>query len=123
MMLFLSPLGWLYYFPILLLAGWCFVQTGGYAQRGPARLFLLGWLCSAVPQFLATTSQGLGNIILTRGIDADIKVENGQLVTYYANERTWLILPEIYLVALVFIMIAVCWLSYKEKAKSTVSGM
>jgi hypothetical protein len=123
MMLFLSPLGWLYYFPILLLAGWCFVQTGGYAQRGPALLFLLGWLCSAVPQFLATTSQGLGNIILTRGIDADIKVENGQLVTYYANERTWLVLPEIYMLALVFIMIAVCWLSYKEKAKSTVSGM
>lgn len=124
MMLFLSPLGWLYYFPVLLLSGYCFATLGGYQQRGPAVVFSLGFVCTMVPQYLATNVEKLQDSLATRGILPDVKVENGQLVTYFTDERTWLVLPELYTLALVLLMVGMVWWAYYAgRARSTVNGI
>ncbi len=96
LMLFLSPFGWIYYFPVLLLSAAILLRQG--ASRGGVALALI---LGGLPQLLAQGGESLpalshasyyGNI-LARGAD-------GQLVMHHDGAWHWFVFGEPYTLAL-----------------------
>lgn len=106
LLLLLTPLGWLYYFPLLFLSAvilWreSAVLTKPGCLRGG---LVLAVMLSAVPQVMSAASQESPS--LWREFKSDLTYTttgNGGLTSYYAHSFSWFVLPDIYTLALLLL--------------------
>lgn len=106
LMLLLTPLGWLYYFPLLFLSAvilWR--ESGALAQPEWLRGGLvLALMLSAVPQVMSAAGQERPS--LWREFKSDLTYTttgNGDLTSYYAHSFSWFVLPDLYTLALLLL--------------------
>lgn len=122
LMLLLTPLGWIYYFPLLLWSS-ALLWRESAALVHPAKLRSL----LAVSLILSGTPQLMGSATSThkaiwQSFDSGVQFTqntNGQLVQSYTQSFSWFVLPEIYTVALLLLALLPFWLAYTAKSAQT----
>ncbi len=103
LMLLLTPLGWLYYFPLLLLSA-VILWRESAALAKPGRLrggLVFALMLSAVPQVMSAAGQEKSS--LWREFKSGLTyttTSSGTLTSSYAHSFSWFVLPDIYTLAL-----------------------
>lgn len=107
LMLLLTPLGWLYYFPLLFLSA-VILWRESAALTKPGRLrggLVLALMLSAVPQVMSAASQESPSLWreFKSGLTYTI-TGNGTLTGSYAHSFSWFVLPDLYTLALLLLV-------------------
>lgn len=106
LMLLLTPLGWLYYFPLLFLSA-VILWRESTALARPEWLrggLVFALMLSAVPQVMSAASQESPS--LWREFKSDLTyttTSNGTLTSSYAHSFSWFVLPDVYTLALLLL--------------------
>lgn len=95
LMLFLSPFGWIYYFPVLLLSAAILLRQGA-SPYGVA----LALMCGGVPQLLVQGNDLIPALSHAHYYGSILARVDGQLVVHHDGVWHWFVLPEIYTLAL-----------------------
>ncbi len=102
LMLFLSPYGWLYYFPVLLVS---FILLAGAGLD--KRWLTLSILLTSIPQFLAKGDNLKPELWKVYPYDMTVEKIKGEYVAIYQNAFYWFSLPDVYMIALLFLIVLI----------------
>ena len=112
MMLYLAPLGWLYYFPLLLLAVLLlWPKVNGWA--------IASLICAAIPQLLASGDFFHPQLWKPYYRDVSLIATGPVPEMSYGSVYHWFVLPEVFTLALLFMAIAVMREAYHSRSTQT----
>jgi hypothetical protein len=121
LMLLLAPLGWIYYFPVLLISAaliWHNAQTLPNRTRLGGGLFAALAL-SAIPQPLTSGNNLRWELWRTYYMDTLVDTRGTTLNVYGEGEYHWFMIPEVYPLALVLMALIVLCTAYSLRSTQT----
>lgn len=126
LMLLLTPLGWIYYFPLLLLGGAIVWQeSAAFAALKSARhILILTFMLSGIPQLMSGVDAHIPSLWRDFKSGLSYTTQNGQLVAEYDTKFSWFVLPDVYTAALLLMSGCILWISWRlaQSAKSAQTG-
>lgn len=122
LMLLLTPLGWIYYFPLLFWSS-AILWRENAALVHPSKLrglLAASLILSGTPQLMGSATSA--HRAIWQNFDSGMQFTrntSGQLVQSYTQSFSWFVLPEIYTIALLLLALLPLWLAYTAKSAQT----
>lgn len=116
LMLFLTPLGWIYYFPVLFISCTVFWRESAALEK-PGRLrggLLATMALSGTPQLITAYDNQRPELWRTLHYGATFDQDaQGQTILRYEGEHHWFVLPDVYPLALLLLSLLLLRLSWR----------